>query len=290
MLSTYYKDRINNYLENEIAALTPNDKSLKEAMGHALLLGGKRIRPFLAYSVGKLKQTSLESLDPVAAALECIHTYSLIHDDLPAMDDDELRRGQPTVHILFDDALAILAGDALHTLAFELISRPIPNVSAEQQLRCIHVLSKAAGYQGMCGGQAMDLAATNQAIALESLINIHLCKTGALIVASIEMACIINQFSSEETEILKKFGKNLGLAFQIQDDILDVVGATNELGKPIGSDEHANKSTYPQLLGLKKAQNVAEELIHEAILGLEQLPYDCEDLKNFALFVIKRTQ
>ena len=290
MLNTHYKDRINNYLKNEIAALTPNDKSLKEAMGHALLLGGKRIRPFLIYSVANLKQTNFEGVDPIAAALECIHTYSLIHDDLPAMDDDELRRGQPTVHILFDEAIAILAGDALQTLAFELMSRPIANVSAEQQLQCIHVLSKAAGYQGMCGGQAMDLAATNQTIALESLMDIHQCKTGALIVASIEMACIINQFNAHETQILKNFGKNLGLAFQVQDDILDVVGATNELGKPSGSDENANKSTYPQLLGLEKAQKIAEELIHEAMLGLEQLPYDCEDLKEFALFVIKRTQ
>ena len=285
-----YKIRINQYLEHEISRLAINDPALKEAMSHALLLGGKRIRPFLIYSVAALNHTKLEHVDPIAAAIECIHTYSLIHDDLPAMDDDALRRGEPTVHILFNEATAILAGDALQSLAFELMSRPHSHWSAEQQLQCVQNLAKASGYHGMCGGQAMDLAATNNEVSLETLMQIHHFKTGALIQSAVEMACIINNFKPEETEALQVFAKNIGLAFQIQDDILDVTGLTQELGKPAGSDQSANKSTYPKLIGVQKAKEISNQLIREAISSLELLPYDCTALKEFALYVIKRTQ
>ena len=251
-------------------------------------LGGKRIRPFLVYAVGEMFGVEKSQLDNAAGAIESIHAYSLIHDDLPAMDDDDLRRGQPTCHIAFDEATAILAGDSLQTFAFELIGQA-PQ-SAEQRLEMIQCLAKASGYQGMCGGQALDLAATDKHVSLAQLEKIHRLKTGALICAAVELGAIAANASQTHRELLNTFAQNIGLAFQVHDDILDVIGDTETLGKPQGSDEAANKSTYPALLGLESAQEKAKQLIEQAISSLQALPFDSTLLQAFARYIIARNQ
>lgn len=285
---TSYQTRVNQKLEQHIDALTDIDPSLKAAMKHGALLGGKRIRPFLVYSVGDMLGIKLEVLDHCAAAIECIHAYSLIHDDLPAMDDDALRRGQPTVHIAFNEATAILAGDALQTLAFEIISQPIEGLTPKQQLKMVNALATASGYKGMCGGQAMDLNATNNQISLEQLTSLHNLKTGALISASVQLAIIAASLGEAEEKALTDYAHAVGLAFQVQDDILDIIASTEELGKPQGSDTQANKSTYPQLLGLAGAQATAEQLIQDALSALAKLPYNSQLIKEFARYIIER--
>lgn len=285
---TSYKARVNQQLEQHIDALTDIDPNLKAAMKHGALMGGKRIRPFLVYAIGDMLSVKPEVLDHCAAAIECIHAYSLIHDDLPAMDDDDLRRGQPTVHIAFDEATAILAGDALQTLAFEIISQDIEGLTPNQQLKMVNALATASGYKGMCGGQAMDLSATDKQISLEQLTQLHNLKTGALITASVQLAIIAASLSKMEEQALLDYAHAVGLAFQVQDDILDIIASTEELGKPQGSDTQANKSTYPQLLGLTGAQATAEQLIQDALSALAKLPYNSQLIKEFARYIIER--
>ena len=257
-------------------------------MQHGALIGGKRIRPFLVYAVGDMLNVPLERLDACAAAIECIHAYSLIHDDLPAMDDDALRRGQPTVHIAFDEATAILAGDALQTLAFEIISQPMAQLSPKQQLAMVAALAKASGYQGMCGGQSMDLNATDKQIDLTTLKQLHRLKTGALIRCAVALAIIAADITDTEQDLLLEFADAVGLAFQVQDDVLDIIASTEELGKPQGSDCESNKSTYPKLLGLSGAQETAESLINDALSALAKLPYNSQLIAEFARFIIER--
>ncbi|WP_133406023.1 (2E,6E)-farnesyl diphosphate synthase [Parashewanella tropica] len=282
-----YQNRINHYLQQQLEHLPEHAIGLKKAMQHGALLGGKRIRPFLVYSVGDMLGVPLEKLDVCAAAIECIHAYSLIHDDLPAMDDDELRRGQPTVHIAYDEATAILAGDALQTLAFEILSGKT-EFSATQQLAMIQALAKAAGYLGMCGGQAIDLASTDKQIDLERLTQLHALKTGALISCSVELALIAADATNADRRSLVKYAQSLGLAFQVQDDILDITSSTEELGKPQGSDEESNKSTFPQLLGLQGAQQTAAQLIEDALSALAKLPYNTQLIEQFAQYIVAR--
>lgn len=282
------QERMKRLLEQEIHKLHPLESPLKDALSYALLLPGKRIRPHMVYEVGALFDCSQEALDALAVAIECLHTYSLVHDDLPSMDDDALRRGHPTTHIQYDEATAILVGDTLHTLAFEILSRPLPGIHAEQSLRIIQAFAHAAGYHGMCGGQAMDIHATEQTISLDHLIDIHERKTGALIQAAAEMPCIVAQAQDEITLKITKFAQLLGHAFQIQDDILDVIGTTQTLGKPQGSDDHANKSTYPKLLGLQEAKRHAVSLIDDALTLLNTIPHNTARLESFALFMIER--
>ncbi|RJY12227.1 (2E,6E)-farnesyl diphosphate synthase [Parashewanella spongiae] len=284
----HYQNRVNNYLKNRLDQLPDDAPNLKAAMKHGALLGGKRIRPFLVYSVGELLGVQPQQLDACASAIECIHAYSLIHDDLPAMDDDALRRGQPTVHVKFDEATAILAGDSLQSLAFEMLADAQNNLTADQQVRMIKVLSKAAGYSGMCGGQAIDLASTDQSIDIDTLTLLHSLKTGALISCSVELALIAANASDEETESLRSFAKNVGLAFQVQDDILDITSTTEELGKPQGSDTKANKSTFPQLLGLHGAKQTADQLINESLSALTKLPYNSQLIADFARYIVAR--
>ncbi len=283
-----YQSRVNQQLELHIDRLEVIDPSLKAAMKHGALIGGKRIRPFLVYAIGDMLGVKLEILDNCAAAIECIHAYSLIHDDLPAMDDDALRRGKPTVHIAYDEATAILAGDALQTLAFEIISQPIDGLVPQQQLAMVNALATASGYKGMCGGQAMDLNATDKQISLEQLTQLHNLKTGALISASVKLAIIAANASQDETQALLDYANAIGLAFQVQDDILDITASTEELGKPQGSDTQSNKSTYPQLLGLEGAQATAEKLIQDALSALAKLPYNSQLIKEFARYIIER--
>lgn len=257
-------------------------------MKHGALIGGKRIRPFLVYAIGEMLNVAPEKLDACAAAIECVHAYSLIHDDLPAMDDDDLRRGQPTVHIAFDEATAILAGDALQALAFEIICEPVEGIAPSQNLAMVKALARASGYSGMCGGQAMDLNATDKQIDLETLTRLHKLKTGALIRCAVELPMIAAQVSDEEQALLMDFADAIGLAFQVQDDVLDIIASTEELGKPQGSDCDSNKSTYPRLLGLEGAQATAQGLIEDALSALTKLPYNSQLIAEFARFIIER--
>ncbi|GIU40410.1 (2E,6E)-farnesyl diphosphate synthase [Shewanella colwelliana] len=285
---TLYQQRVDKLLRHYISSQDDTEPKLKAAMQHGALIGGKRIRPFLVYAVGDMLNVPLERLDACAAAIECIHAYSLIHDDLPAMDDDALRRGQPTVHIAFDEATAILAGDALQTLAFEIISQPMAQLSPKQQLAMVAALAKASGYQGMCGGQSMDLNATDKQIDLTTLKQLHRLKTGALIRCAVALAIIAADITDNEQDLLLEFADAVGLAFQVQDDVLDIIASTEELGKPQGSDCESNKSTYPKLLGLSGAQATAESLINDALSALAKLPYNSQLIAEFARFIIER--
>jgi farnesyl diphosphate synthase len=285
-----HKSRIEDFLSHKLDALEVNHVQLHQAMRYGLLQGGKRIRPFLVYATGGLTTSQLHDLDAPAAALECIHSYSLIHDDLPAMDDDELRRGLPTVHKKFDQATAILAGDSLLSLAFELLtSHDYQHTSPANVLKMVQLLAHHSGYPGMCGGQALDLSNTNKAVDLAAMEQMHQLKTGALIKSAVLMASYCNNDITEpQRQLLATFAHNIGLAFQVQDDILDVIGDTQVIGKPKGSDQQANKSTYVSLLGLEQAQQKAQDLYQQSLLALQQLPYDTRLLEAFALFVVQR--
>jgi farnesyl diphosphate synthase len=293
-LSTFQqasRDRVNATLSQTISGLPEHSARLKQAMEYALLMGGKRMRPFLVYATGKMLSIKEKDLDGPAAAIEAIHAYSLIHDDLPAMDDDDLRRGHPTCHIQFDEATAILAGDALQTLAFEILcDYPLSSELALKRIELVKIVSKAAGYKGMCGGQAMDLAATDQLISQQQLEDLHGKKTGALLSACVEMAiALTTEIAPENRQHLMNFAKTIGLAFQVQDDILDVVGDSAVLGKPQGSDQAQNKSTYPAMLGLEQSQAYLDDLHQQALQALRSLPYNTQMLVSFTDFVIHRT-
>ncbi|MCU4676836.1 polyprenyl synthetase family protein [Catenovulum sp. 2E275] len=260
---------------------------LQQAMLYSVSNGGKRLRPFLIHLMAKTLDINTQSTLPAAIALECIHSYSLVHDDLPAMDDDDLRRGKPTCHIEFDEATAILAGDALQTFAFELLANA--DMSANIKINWVKTLSLSAGYKGMCGGQSLDLEAENKAVNLTELETIHGLKTGALLKAAVSLACAAKpDLAAEQTQKFEKFAELIGLAFQIQDDILDITSTTDLLGKPQGSDQKHNKSTYPNLLGLCGAQQKAEQVFQSALEQIQDLPYNTQSLMDFAQFIIKR--
>ena len=286
-----FQQRINHFLEQQLSSLEINDDKLHQAMSYGLLIGGKRIRPYLVYITGEALGVELSDLDGIAGALECIHAYSLIHDDLPAMDDDDLRRGQPTCHKAFDEATAILAGDSLQTLAFDILANHTFSQAVQpKQIKLIQRLISASGYQGMCGGQALDLAATNKTINLTQLETLHSLKTGALLEASVLMvADCVKNISPENKQALKEYAQLVGLAYQVQDDIIDITSTQEELGKPSGSDLASNKSTYPALLGLQGAQQKAENLFQQALQALASLPYNTQSLAEFATFIIKRS-
>jgi len=286
-------EHANDALRRFIAPLPFQNTPLVEAMQYGALLGGKRLRPFLVYATGTLFGVSRETLDAPAAAVECIHAYSLIHDDLPAMDDDDLRRGQPTCHIKFGEANAILAGDALQTLAFSILSdASMPEVTAEYRLAMVRELAFASGAHGMCAGQALDLAAEGRSVDLQALEQIHRHKTGALIRAAVKMGALSAGDSGREwLPVLDNYAQSIGLAFQVQDDILDVVGDTATLGKRQGADQHLGKSTYPALLGLEQARVKARDLIADARQSLSLLAaqsLDTTALEALADYIIQR--
>lgn len=285
-----YQQRVEQQLQQLLLAKVPVTNPLHQAMSYSLLLGGKRVRPYLVYAIGQLLGAQLTDLDAPATAIEAVHSYSLIHDDLPAMDNDELRRGKATCHIAFDEATAILAGDALQALAFEaLCSHSYQQVSLARQINMVHALAQAAGAAGMCAGQAIDLAQTNQQVSLEKLEHMHRLKTGALIECSVKLAYYASPVENTEVlETLLCFASALGLAFQVQDDILDIESDTQTLGKPQGSDLKANKSTYPALLGLAGAKEKARQLYQDALSALTHLPYDTTELQRFAHYIIAR--
>ncbi|WP_233140799.1 (2E,6E)-farnesyl diphosphate synthase [Aggregatibacter actinomycetemcomitans] len=285
----HVQQRINQFLAKQFAHIDSAPAPLAEAMKYGLLLGGKRIRPFLVYATGKMLGADMAHLDYAAAAIEAIHAYSLIHDDLPAMDDDEFRRGHQTCHIAFDEATAILAGDALQTLAFEILT-DIPHLSAEQKLMLIKTLSAAAGVKGMCLGQSLDLISEQKIISLQKLEQIHLNKTGALLTAALKMGFICSPHFADAAlaQQLERYATAIGLAFQVQDDILDIEGDSATLGKTTGSDLTADKSTYPKLLGLEGAKQKALELYERALTELKNLPFNTTALYALAEFIVKR--
>ena len=284
-----HQQRVNLALEKHLQEMPSPDQKLAEAMHYSLTGGGKRIRPILTYAAGLATGSDNDSLDIAACAVEMIHAFSLIHDDLPAMDDDDLRRGRATCHKAFDEATAILAGDALQTMAFEILSDSSTNLSSEQQLKMIAQLAKATGARGMTGGQAIDLAAVGNNLTLEQLEAMHGLKTGALIRASVLLGGLCNpDISDAELEMLDSYAQCVGLCFQIQDDILDVVGDTETLGKPQGSDQKQEKPTYPAILGLEAAKQLAREQHDQAIAYIAHLDEKADILHQIANYIIER--
>lgn len=286
----FYQERNQAQLDSWLDKLDYQALPLVQAMRYGLLLGGKRARPFLVYVTGEMLGCSLDELDTPASAIECIHAYSLIHDDLPAMDDDELRRGHATCHIEFDEATAILTGDSLQTLAFTILAEGHLSGSGEtKRVSMIQALAKASGAQGMCVGQALDLYAENRSVSLEELEAVHTNKTGALLKCAIQLGALAaGEKGQSILPLLDKYAEAIGLAFQVQDDILDIVSDTETLGKPQGSDQNLNKATYPSLLGLEGAQQKAQTLLQEALHALDAIPYNTQLLEEFARYVVER--
>lgn len=288
-LTAATREQVDTFLQQTLAQLTLNPR-LNQAMQHGVLMGGKRIRPYLLMTVADICGASKNDALQAAAAVELIHAYSLIHDDLPAMDDDDLRRGQPTCHIAYDEATAILAGDALQTLAFEVLTENrMEQLPSERQLQLVQVLAKASGARGMCAGQAIDLQATAKIVTEDALEQMHLSKTGALITAAATMGVLCGNDNAQQwREKFEQFAHYLGLAFQVQDDILDVTGNTEALGKPQGSDTASEKSTYVRLLGIEGAQQRLQNLHHKALQSLSDIPYNTDRLEQFSDLLLKR--
>ncbi len=265
---------------------------LHESITYSLSAGGKRVRPVLCIAAHEACGGTAGDVVPYAAALELIHTYSLIHDDLPAMDDDDLRRGKPTNHVVFGEGMAILAGDALLTEAFVLLSDPrfkTAQMTDSQVLRVVNEISFAAGEEGMVGGQAQDLLSEDADPDAKTLSFIHAHKTAALIRASVVSGGILADADADQLDLLRSYGQNIGVAFQVVDDILDIVGETEEIGKPAGSDEKKKKMTYPKLYGLEQSKQKAEELITAAIDALSTFDEKAKSLRAVARYLAKRT-
>ncbi len=275
--------QLDQYLQQSVAA-----PQLFDAMHYSTFNGGKRLRPILVYAACEAVGGDLMAADPAAAAVECIHAYSLIHDDLPAMDDDDLRRGKPTCHIAFDEATAILAGDALQALAFEILAAPSESLQPLQQLQMLSTLSRASGDKGMVAGQAIDICAVDSHLDLQSLERMHGLKTGALIRASVRMGALAAGADAKLLSALDSYATAIGLAFQVQDDILDIESDTQTLGKPQGSDLAANKATYPSLLGMEEAKNKAQQLHQQALQALSPFGDQAALLRQLADYVVKR--
>jgi len=286
-----HRERADKALLKRLPGVNIHPARLHEAMHYAVFNGGKRVRPILAYAAATALKGDLAKVDVTAGAVELIHAYSLVHDDLPAMDNDDLRRGKPTCHKAFDEATAILAGDALQTQAFYMLSHDnqLNEIAPQTRLKMIETLAQASGSRGMAGGQAIDLAAVGQAIDLVQLEDMHIHKTGALIRASV----MLGAYCCDEIDkgVLKKldhYAKAIGLSFQIQDDILDIEGTTEELGKPQGSDESQNKPTYPALLGLDGAKARAGELHQEALDSLAAFDDNANVLRWLSEYIVTR--
>lgn len=283
---TRWTARVEAKLEQSLPIPGQSPERLHAAMRHAVLGGGKRIRPLLVYAAGALFGADEATLDAPAAAVELIHAYSLVHDDLPAMDDDDLRRGRPTVHIAFDEATAILAGDALQTSAFDLLAHA--NADAALRLDWLQVLSRASGVAGMCGGQALDIDATGAMQSVSALQRMHALKTGALIRAAVRMGAAAGGATSDELQHLDDFAAALGLAFQVRDDILDIEASSEQLGKTAGKDVAQAKSTYPALLGMQGATAKLEELASTMQNALATFDARSDALKALGELAINR--
>ncbi len=292
-----FEDRIGVYTQRveerlDAALLLPSTRPtrLHEAMRYAVLNGGKRIRPLLIYAAGECFGVAAAPLDAPAVAIEFIHAFSLVHDDLPAMDDDELRRGKPTLHIEYDEATAILAADALQPLAFSVLSR-IKGVPAKAKIKLIRLIAEACGSIGMTGGQWIDLAAEGNSLTADALEQMYALKTGALIHASVVSPSLLRGDVSEpESRAIDAFGRAIGIAFQIKDDILDVEGETDVIGKPAGADQRRGKATYPGLFGLDRSRQRCDELLHDALQHLQPFGNDAAPLRWLARFIVERGQ
>lgn len=277
-----FQERLSSYVQEVEQALDgylttlgcSGQEKIVEAMRYSALAGGKRLRPVLTMEFCRAVGGDPHAALPFACALEMIHTYSLIHDDLPCMDDDDLRRGKPTSHKVYGEGMAVLAGDSLLTYAFETAARGMDasKVNAQQAVEAIGVLAHEAGYYGMIGGQVLDLAAEHQVLTYEQLVNLQDKKTGGLIRAAAEMGCILGQATQAQREAAKTYANRLGLAFQIQDDILDIEGDETVFGKPIGSDEKSGKSTFPGLMGVETCRKMVQDLTNEAVCAVQTLP------------------
>ena len=285
-----YRQRANEFLSDYLPAVDQSSGNLHAAMRYAVFGDGKRLRPALVYATGEVLKIDPAWLDAMAAAVELIHAFSLVHDDLPAMDDDDLRRGKPTTHAAYGEAVAILAGDALQIAAFHLLA------TDEQlcrqvyvQTRAIRMLTHASGSLGMTGGQAMDIAAEGRQLSASELESVYIKKTGQLIWASVAMPCAwrenVDPFCTQQ---LMRFGQRIGLAFQIRDDLLEFIGTEPEIGKSTQSDAVQNKATYPGLFGVAQASHRCEELYDEAMACLDAIDCDAEPLRRLANFVIRR--
>lgn len=285
-----WQARIETVLDDVLPPATIHPQGLHKAMRYSALDGGKRMRPLLVYAAGKALGVSDDVLDIPAAAIELIHVYSLVHDDLPAMDDDDLRRGKPTCHKAFDEATAILVGDGLQALAFQILAaHPRQQVTPAQRLHMIEQLSTAAGSRGMVGGQAIDLAAVGCELSEIELENMHIHKTGALIRSSVLLAAYcMDVMDANRLQQLDHFAKCIGLAFQVQDDILDVESDTQTLGKTRGADAAADKPTYPSIIGMPAAKAKLQDLYDEAMQALVSFGESANLLREIAEFTVKR--
>lgn len=281
--------RVERTLAEALAPASVVPTRLHAAMRYAALGGGKRLRPLLAYAAGELAQAEAERLNWVGAAVELVHAYSLVHDDLPCMDDDVLRRGKPTVHVEFDEATALLVGDSLQTLAFQLLAERKLADRPDTQLEMVGLLARAAGSRGMAGGQAIDLESVGTTPTVPELEFMHVHKTGALIRAAVALGARCgNRLSPRQLEQLDRFGKFIGLAFQVVDDILDAESSTATLGKTAGKDAKNNKPNYVSATGLQRAKELAHELRDDALASLAALPDGGGRLRELADFVVSR--
>ena len=274
------------YLNKYFTENDNHQRSIYDAMKYSLLSGGKRVRPVLALSCCELFGGG-EEVMPFACALEMIHTYSLIHDDLPCMDDDDLRRGKPTNHVVYGEALALLAGDGLLTRAFEVAlnnSELLPNITVD----ALKIIVQAAGTEGMIGGQVIDMESEDKDVDSVTLMTMHLCKTGALIMAAAKMGALVGGASKEDILKMESFSRYLGIAFQIKDDILDVEGNAELLGKPIGSDKTNHKTTFVSLYGIEQAKKMLEDYTTKAIDIISEYGENAEFLKEFSNYLLSR--
>jgi geranylgeranyl pyrophosphate synthase len=285
-----YKNRVDSALDKWLPDAELNPVNLHQAMRYSVLGSGKRVRPALVYATASALGTPLQRVDGIAAAIEIIHAYSLIHDDLPAMDDDDLRRGRPTCHKQFDEATAILAGDALQALSFYILSHdPDMTSDAEVRLRMIDILALNSGSRGMAGGQAIDLASVGKSLDIAELETMHIHKTGALIRTSILMSAMsADTIDQQRLDALDCFAKKIGLSFQVQDDILDVTSDTTTLGKPQGSDALRDKPTFPSIIGLQAAREKALDLHQQALKALDSFGAEADILRTISHWFVER--
>lgn len=283
------RKKVNAFID-EILNNTANSSRIVQAMHYSLMAGGKRVRPILCIAASEAVGGNADDVLPAACALEMIHTYSLIHDDLPAMDNDDLRRGKPTCHVAFDEATAILAGDALLTLAFQVLSsiNLINENNTSNRLKVVHRISFAAGYNGMIEGQMRDIASEGTLLSLEELEDMHSLKTGALIEASIFSGALLGGGSPKQIDQLEIYAKNIGLAFQVADDILNVEGDPAVMGKAVGTDNARGKSTYPSIMGLNKSKEFAKKLVRNALQALDDFDSNADSLRAIACYIIER--
>ncbi len=285
-----YVDLVNEHLDKYVVEKELPEKSIYTSMRYSLLAGGKRLRPILSLAVCDMLGGRIEEVLPFACAVEMIHTYSLIHDDLPAMDNDDYRRGRLTNHKVYGESLAILAGDGLLNMAFEVLFESILKSKENQELkiRAAAVIAKAAGIEGMIAGQVIDLESENKKISADVLDRMHRHKTGALIKAPVVSAAVLCGADEDSIKKLECFAQNLGLAFQIKDDILDVEGSSEKLGKKVGSDTQKEKSTYVSLYGLEKSKKMLNEITEKAVMSLKYFGEKAVFLENLAKYLVNR--